>query len=79
MNIRASIRRLFAKGAQELWREFRDLTPLSWGDIYPGRILVSEPAMLMLEELEDHLGGLETPVPSCNGAAAGIRFRRNRG
>jgi hypothetical protein len=50
VNIRASIRRLFGEGRQELWREFRDLTPLCWGDIYPGRILVSQPAMRMIEE-----------------------------
>lgn len=50
LNVRASIRRLFEEGDQKLWKEFRDLTPLSWGDIYPGKILVSQPAMRMIEE-----------------------------
>jgi hypothetical protein len=48
--LRASIRRLFGEGGQRLWREFRDLTPLSWRDAYPGKILVSQPAMRLIEK-----------------------------
>ncbi|MBE0660147.1 MAG: hypothetical protein IH602_20810 [Bryobacteraceae bacterium] len=50
VNVHASNRRLFEEGGQKLWREFRGLTTLSWGDIYPGKILVSQPAMQMIEE-----------------------------
>jgi hypothetical protein len=50
VNVRASIRRLFGEGGQKFWKEFRDLTPLSWGDAYPGKILVSQPAMRLIEE-----------------------------
>lgn len=35
VNVRASIRRLFKEGGKEFWKEFRDLTPLSWGDVPP--------------------------------------------
>lgn len=50
VNVRASIRRLFEDDGNKLWKEFRGLTPLSWGDVYPSRMLVSQPAMRMIEE-----------------------------
>ncbi len=49
VNVRASIRRLFKEDGKELWKEFRNVTPLSWGDAYPSKILVSEPAVRMIE------------------------------
>jgi hypothetical protein len=36
-NARASIRRLFEEDGKKVRREFRDLTPLSWGDADPGQ------------------------------------------
>jgi ankyrin repeat protein len=50
VNVRASIRRMFEEDGQKTWMEFRYLTPLSWGDIYPAKILVSQPAMRMIEQ-----------------------------
>lgn len=50
VNARASIRRLFEHDGNKLWKEFRELTPLSWGDVYPDKNLVSQPAMRMIEE-----------------------------
>jgi hypothetical protein len=50
VNVRASIRCLFEEDGKKSWKEFRDVTPLSWGDVYPSKILVSQPAMRMIEE-----------------------------
>jgi len=50
VNVRASIRRMFEEDGKKIWREFRDLTPLSWGDAYPAKILVSKPAIRMIAE-----------------------------
>lgn len=50
VNVRASIRRMFEEHDKRVWREFRDLTPLSWGDTYPDKMLVSEPAMRMIAQ-----------------------------
>lgn len=50
VNVRASIRRMFEEDGKKIWREFRDLTPLSWGDAYPAKILVSQPAIRMIAE-----------------------------
>jgi ankyrin repeat protein len=50
VNVRSSIRRMFEEDGRKVWKEFRDLTPLSWGDAYPAKILVSQPAMRMIEQ-----------------------------
>jgi hypothetical protein len=50
VNVRASIRRMFEEDGKKMWKEFRDLTPLSWGDAYPAKILVSQPTMWMIEQ-----------------------------
>ena len=50
VNVRASIRRMFEEDGKKICKEFRDLTPLSWGDAYPAKILVSQPAMRMIAE-----------------------------
>ena len=50
VNVRASIRRMFEEDGKKIWKEFRDLTPLSWGDAYPDRMLVSQPAMRMIAQ-----------------------------
>jgi hypothetical protein len=48
-NARASLRkRLF--GENEALHEYRDVTPLSWGQRFHGRDLVSEPAMRLIAE-----------------------------
>ena len=41
---------MFDEDGKKIWKEFRDLTPLSWGDAYPSKILVSQPAMRMIEQ-----------------------------
>ena len=50
VNVRSSIRRMFEEDGKKIWSEFRDMTPLSWGDAYPDRMLVSQPAMRMIAE-----------------------------
>ena len=50
VNIRSSIRGMFEEDGRKVWKEFRNATPLSWGDAYLNRILVSEPAMRMIEQ-----------------------------
>ena len=50
VNVRASVRQMFEKNGKKIWEEFHDLTPLSWGDVYPAKILVSRPAMRMIAE-----------------------------
>ena len=54
VNIRASIRRMFKENGEMIWREFHDLTPLSWGDAYPAKILVNRQAMRMIAERGGH-------------------------
>ena len=54
VNVRASIRRMFEENGKKIWKEFRDLTPLSWGESYPEQILVSRPAMRMIAERGGH-------------------------
>jgi len=52
-NARASLRkRLY--GDNEATHEYRDVTPLSWGQRFHGRDLVSEPAMLVIAEHGGH-------------------------
>ena len=50
VSVRASIRRMFEEDGKKIWKEFRDLTPLSWGDAYPAKMLVSQPAMRMIAQ-----------------------------
>ncbi|MBI3981557.1 MAG: hypothetical protein HY337_01505 [Gemmatimonadetes bacterium] len=35
-------------------REHRDLTPLTWGEVFHNKIVVSEPAMRMIRERRGH-------------------------
>ena len=45
-NVRASLRKQLHPGyGPDTLREYRDVTPLSWGERFHGRMLVSEPAM----------------------------------
>src|SRR5215831_8519036 len=50
VNVRASIRRMFEEDGNKIWKEFRDLTPLSWSDVYPWKMLVSQSAMRMIAQ-----------------------------
>lgn len=48
-NARASLREL-GYGADDPMPEYRDLTPLGWGDAFTNKIVVSEPAMRLIAE-----------------------------
>jgi hypothetical protein len=56
-NVRASLRKRIHPGydPNDTLREYRDVTPLSWGRRFHFRMLVSEPAMKLIEEA----GGVE--------------------
>ena len=50
-NARASLRKQLHPGyGPDTLREYRDVTPLSWGQRFHGRIFVSEPAMKLIAE-----------------------------
>jgi hypothetical protein len=54
-NARASLRQRVPTEQGEVVREYRDVTPLGWGKAFPVRIVVSEPAMKVIEERGGHL------------------------
>jgi hypothetical protein len=56
-NVRASLRKKLHPGydPNDTLREYRDVTPLSWGRRFHFKLLVSEPAMKLIEEA----GGVE--------------------
>ena len=50
-NVRASLRKQLHPGyGPDTLREFRDITALSWGQRYPAKVFVSEPAMQLIAE-----------------------------
>jgi hypothetical protein len=54
-NARASLReRLGAENGEEI-RKHRNLTPLGWGKVFHNRIVVSEPAMKLIEKRGGHV------------------------
>jgi hypothetical protein len=50
-NTRASLRKQLhpGYGEDEVLREYRDVTPLSWGRHFHRKVFVSEPAMALIE------------------------------
>jgi hypothetical protein len=53
-NARASLRRVFETGGERTIQECRDVTPLSWGERFQDRMLVSAPAMRLIAERGGH-------------------------
>ena len=49
-NARASLRKRIRFVADELMHEYRDVTPLAWGERFHGRDWVSEPVMRLIVE-----------------------------
>jgi hypothetical protein len=54
LNARASLRKQIETGEDRTMHEYRDVTPLSWGERFPNKILVSAPAMRMIAERGGH-------------------------
>ena len=55
-NARASLRKRFHPGyGPDTMREYRDITPLAWGDRFHRKIFVSEAAMRLIAERGGHL------------------------
>ena len=52
-NVCASLRKRLIGAHDETEHEYRDVTPLSWGDRFHDRSFVSEPAMRLIAELVD--------------------------
>jgi hypothetical protein len=53
-NQRASFRRVLARDGKVELRDHRDVTPLAWGDAFPEKIVVSEPAKRAIEAAGGH-------------------------
>jgi len=54
-NARASLRKQLHPGyGQDIMREYRDVTPLSWGQRFHHKLFVSEPAMKLIAERGGH-------------------------
>jgi len=54
-NVRASLRKQLHPGyGTEPRREYRDVTPLSWGERFERKVFVSEPAMRLIAERGGH-------------------------
>jgi len=53
-NIRASLRKLLRMGDDESMHQYRDVTPLAWGQRFHEPRLVSEPAMRLIAERGGH-------------------------
>ena len=54
-NVRASLRKQLHPGyGPEPVREYRDVTPLSWGERFEHKVFVSEPAMRLIAERGGH-------------------------
>ena len=57
-NARASLRKQLHPGyGEDVLREYRDITPLSWGARFHNKLFVSEPAMQLIEERGGRGGG----------------------
>ena len=56
-NARASLRKQLHPGyGEDTLREYRDVTPLSWGTRFHNKLFVSEPAMRLIEERGGRVG-----------------------
>jgi hypothetical protein len=54
-NARASLRKQLHPGyGEDTLHEYRDVTPLSWGQLFHQKIFVSEPAMRLIAERGGH-------------------------
>jgi hypothetical protein len=53
-NARASLRKQLETGDDRSLHEYRDVTPLAWGERFHGRIFVSAPAMRLIAERGGH-------------------------
>jgi hypothetical protein len=53
-NARASLRKQIEIGEDRTMHEYRNVTPLSWGERFPNKILVSAPAMRLIAERGGH-------------------------
>jgi hypothetical protein len=54
-NVRASLRKKLHPGyGEDSLREYRDVTPLSWGERYHHKVFVSKPAMQLIAERGGH-------------------------
>jgi ankyrin repeat protein len=53
-NARASLRKQIETGEEHTMHEYRGVTPLSWGERFTNKILVSAPAMRMIAERGGH-------------------------
>jgi hypothetical protein len=53
-NVRASLRKRLIGAQDEAEHEYRDVTPLSWGDRFHDRWFVSRPAMKLIAERGGH-------------------------
>jgi hypothetical protein len=54
-NVRASLRKQLHPGyGPDTIHEYRDVTPLSWGERFHAKIFVSEPAMRLIAERGGH-------------------------
>jgi len=57
-NARASLRKQLHPGyGEDVLREYRDITPLTWGARFHNKLFVSEPAMRLIEERGGRGGG----------------------
>jgi len=57
-NARASLRKQLHPGyGEDVLREYRDVTPLTWGSRFHNKLFVSEPAMRLIEERGGRGGG----------------------
>jgi len=54
-NVRASLRKRLHPGyGPDSIHEYRDVTPLSWGERFHSKVFVSEPAMRLIVEKGGH-------------------------
>jgi hypothetical protein len=53
-NARASLRKQLADGEDRTLHEYHDVTPLSWGERFHGKMFVSKPALWLIAERGGH-------------------------
>jgi hypothetical protein len=54
-NVRASLRKQLHPGyGEDTMHEYRDVTPLSWGERFHNKLFVSEPAMRLIAARGGH-------------------------
>jgi hypothetical protein len=54
-NARASLHKVVRFGSDESRHEYRDVSPLAWGERFHARELVSQPAVRLIAERGGHL------------------------